>query len=231
MHQDEGGMCRDNVSELKWREVVFRFFMLTSVSHEDFQSGVLQQKTSGEHSPDLTEHPFTMQTLCVSQYLFYLFKRKRDIFQTFSFIFLLNDGVTCPHFGVRFLEGRILFVHLKVDFRGGDGERSSSHHDRSHQLSRRAQNHRAWGGGREGGQGHRSAVLNYFFRSTESLMIQRCFTEEITTHFMLVRIHPSYCYFAAAMWKRSVSYKFDSVMSLQDKNCLNWLGGGGLVQL
>lgn len=49
----------------KWWQI----FRLTSVGHENFESYILQQVSSGKHSSDLTEHPFAMQTLWVGQYL------------------------------------------------------------------------------------------------------------------------------------------------------------------
>lgn len=42
---------------------LYSIFRLTSVGHKDLQSCVLQQVASGEHGSDLTEHPFTVQTL------------------------------------------------------------------------------------------------------------------------------------------------------------------------
>lgn len=48
-------------------ETVLESNHLTSVGHEDLQAGVLEKITSGEDSPNLTEHPFSMQTLRVGQ--------------------------------------------------------------------------------------------------------------------------------------------------------------------
>lgn len=44
-----------------------------------------------------------------------------------------------PYFGIYVLEGRVFFIHLKVDLGGGDGQSSSSHHHWRHQLGWSAQ--------------------------------------------------------------------------------------------
>lgn len=38
-------------------------------------------------------------------------------------------------------EGRVILVHLKVDFSGGDGQSPPSHQDRGNKLGRAAQDH------------------------------------------------------------------------------------------
>lgn len=47
------------------------------------------------------------------------------------------------HLGVDLLEGRVILVHLEIDFRGGDGQRPLGHHHGGDELCRRAEYHRA----------------------------------------------------------------------------------------
>lgn len=58
---------------------------LTSVGHEDLQSGVLQQVASGEHSSDFTEHPFAVQTLRVGKHLLKEVETKKSIIKCQKF--------------------------------------------------------------------------------------------------------------------------------------------------
>lgn len=44
-------------------------FLITSVGHEDFHCGVLQQVSSGKDGPDLCEQPFPVKSLRVGEYL------------------------------------------------------------------------------------------------------------------------------------------------------------------
>lgn len=43
--------------------------LLTSVGHEDFHCGILQQVSSGKDGPDLCEQPFPMESFRVGEYL------------------------------------------------------------------------------------------------------------------------------------------------------------------
>lgn len=43
--------------------------LLTSVGHEDFHCGILQQVSSGKDGPDLREQPFPMESFRVGEYL------------------------------------------------------------------------------------------------------------------------------------------------------------------
>lgn len=43
--------------------------LLTSVGHEDFHCGILQQVSSGKDGPDLCEQPFPVESFRVGEYL------------------------------------------------------------------------------------------------------------------------------------------------------------------
>lgn len=126
---------------------------LTSVGHEYFQTSILQQVTSGKHSSDLTEHPFPMQPLRVRQDLneehalgalwrqcswCITYTPPSAYILTPMFIFREKNTHLC----ISLLESRIVFIHLKVNLSGGDGERPPGNDHRSDQLGRRAQNYR-----------------------------------------------------------------------------------------
>lgn len=49
-------------------------------------------------------------------------------------------GITQTHFRVDLLEGRIILIHLEVDFCRGDGKSPLGHHHRSNELGRSAEN-------------------------------------------------------------------------------------------
>lgn len=58
-----------------------------------------------------------------------------------------GQWINVTYFGINASEGRVIFIHFEVNFRGSDRKSPTSYDDRGNNLGRGAQNHRAYNTG------------------------------------------------------------------------------------